>query len=110
MTRVSDAAAVTLQTWSRTVLAKKEAEALQHLKLMDQSKAKSLASSEGASMELWMRRFLIVAACITLVGAIPSSAGDGPQVMATSSTVHETGQFKLFSLVAGALPSLLHSR
>jgi len=109
MSRVSNAAAVTLQTWSRTVIAKKEASSLRYEKYMQQMTLKSLDSSENMPMEVLARRFLMVAACIALVGVTTQTTG-GPQMLASSPAAQDTvGTTRIFQVIAGALPSLLHS-
>jgi len=109
MTRVSTAAAITLQTWSRTVLAKKEAYALEEEQKMKQLKAKSLESYEGTvSIEVFARRFLLVAACIALVGITTQTSG--PEMLATSPAKDSSSPTKMFQVVAGSIPSLLYSR
>ena len=111
MTRVSNAAAITIQTWSRTVLAKKQASAERQRQQM--LKAKSLDEFERAvSMEVVARRFLMVAACITLLGLTTqtAAAGGGPQVvLASSPAVDAESPSRVFQAIAGALPSLLRS-
>lgn len=109
MTRVSTAAAITLQTWSRTVLAKKEAYALEEEQKMKQLKAKSLESYEGTvSIEVFARRFLLVAACIALVGITTQTSG--PEMLATSPAKDSSSPTKMFQVVAGSIPSLLYAR
>lgn len=109
MSRVSTAAAVTLQTWSRTVLAKKEASSLRSMQLR---KTKSLVHSDGMSFETLSRRFLMCAAAITLVGALTQTAG-GPQMLASSPVITaqdaSDSPMRMISVIAGSLPSLLYS-
>ena len=110
MTRVANAAAITLQTWSRTVLAQNQVSR----KREAQKKALLLehdAFHPHASVEVVARRFLMVAACIALLGisthtsiAADSGSSGGVSIMASSSG---DAPPKVFTILAGALPSLL---
>jgi hypothetical protein len=117
MTRVANAAAITLQTWSRTVLSKIQVDA----RLQQAQQRKSLemekSYSRPAGMEVWTRRALLLAACFALVG-MNLQGGSTQEVMATSSNVVVNVMVKessrsltqgLFGLVSEAVPSLLYS-
>mmetsp|Transcript_1724 Transcript_1724/g.3040 ORF Transcript_1724/g.3040 Transcript_1724/m.3040 type:complete len:115 (-) Transcript_1724:129-473(-) len=111
MTRVANAAAITLQTWSRTVLAKnqvqREREAHKKAILLEQD-----PFHQTASFEVVARRFLMVAACIALVSISTQTStidggGSHVSIMASSSSSSVEAPSKFVSVLTGALPSLL---
>jgi ABC-type branched-subunit amino acid transport system ATPase component len=122
MTRVANAAAITLQTWSRTVLAKNQADA-NRLQQQAQEQRKSLelleqVHSRPAGMEVWTRRALLVAACFALVGMNLQGGTHTQEILATSApsnavavVVKESSRSLtqgLFGLLSEAVPSLAY--
>lgn len=114
MTRVSNAAAITLQAWSRTVLAKKEASDRLHEKQMRQSEAKaSFFEDRGLNAGLVLRRILVVATCVALVGVTTQAVG-APQMLASSPALTTSGTSSsspagIVQVAARSIQSLLFS-
>jgi len=108
MTRVSEAAATTLQAWTRKSLAQKEAANRRYQKLVEES-APFLEKSVPSMIKHWGKQLLVVGAAAAVLGLMasePSSASSqGASMMASSPIPAESGK----SFLGGFAKAILNS-